>query len=147
MFKKSLALSLVSVLLTSTAQACLGGSWLQITSGSKTVVATYDITSGRMLAINRSYAVNKISEIISSGPEGMQLRDMCADGQCRQIDDINNKDILVNYSRYDLKQRRTVKSVKIIKNVTIGANAPVKRGMIPPGTDFNPLTVQSCSTK
>ena len=142
--KKSILTVLAATLLATGAQACIGGTWLQITtSNNRTVIATYDITTGRMIALNRSYTITGISEIL----ENDHSRDICADGLCRQIDDIEQAPILVSYSRYDSRQRRTVKGAKVIANVTIGANAPVAKGMISAGADFNPLTIQSCSKK
>lgn len=139
----------LTVMLTSISHACIGGTWLQVIN-NQDVVATYDITSGRMIALNKSYKIDRVSIVLedyTTEDVPTRLLDICADAICSQLDDINNAQVIINFSKYNSTQKRVESFVKVISNVNIGANAPIARGLIPKGTTSDPLTIQACSKK
>lgn len=120
--KKSVLLATGILLSSSIAMACLGGGSLQIIDqATKSAVATYDIRTGDMVARSRSFDVLKVQIA------GEKKSNLCVDSQCEELKDIKvAKDITVTYRQQMSDVRQTV----TIKNVLIGSNAPVARGMI-----------------
>lgn len=119
--KKSMILATGIVLSSSLAMACLGGGSLQIIDqATKSAVATYNIRTGDMVARSRSFDVLKVQIA------GEKKSNLCVDSQCEELKDIKvAKDIIVTYRQQMSGDRQSV----TIKNVMIGSNAPVSRGM------------------
>lgn len=121
--KKSMLLATGILLSSSLAMACLGGGSMQIIdAATKSAVATYDIRTGNMVARSRSFDVLKVQIA------GEQKSNLCVDSLCEELKDVKVAlDIIVTYRQQMSGDRQTV----TIKNVMIGSNAPVTRGMIP----------------
>lgn len=121
--KKSILLVTGILLSSSLAMACMGGGTLQIIdAATKSAVATYDIRTGDMVARSRSFDVLKVQIA------GQKKSNLCVDSQCEELKDLKEaSDIMVTYRQQMSGDRQTV----TIKNVMIGSNAPVSRGMIP----------------
>ena len=121
--KKSLLLATGLVLCSSIAMACLGGGTLQVVdTATQSAVATYDIRTGNMVARSRSFDVLKVQVV------GEKKSNLCVDSQCEELKDLKEpKDIVVTYRGQMNGERKSV----TIKNVMIGSNAPVTRGLIP----------------
>lgn len=122
--KKSMLLVTTGILLSSSfTMACLGGGSLQIIdAATKSAIATYDIRTGDMVARSRSFDVLKVQIA------GVKKSNLCVDSQCEELKDLKvASDITVTYRQQMSGERQTV----TIKNVMIGSNAPVSRGLIP----------------
>ena len=75
-----------------------------------------------MVARSRSFEVIKVQIA------DQKKSNLCVDSQCEELKDLKvAKDIIVTYRQQMSGDRKTV----TIKNVMIGSNAPVTRGMIP----------------
>lgn len=126
--KKFITTFLATVLLAASAQACLGGNLLQVmTEDEETVIATYNINSGELLAQNKSYSIDSMNVYDQS--VGEIHESICAgdEGHCKKLADVDRQDIVVRYSTYS--QGKLVHGSRVIENVSVGAHAPISRGM------------------
>ncbi len=125
---------------SSAAFACPGGI-LQVIgeiNDDPVVVASYSIRTGKLLASNKSLHIHDV-QVLNDNNETEDT--LCADGNCRQLSDVSNKNLLVTYSLFGTEGKLT----KVIRSVSLGANAPVAKGLSDPNPDL--LSVLSCSKK
>lgn len=122
---KNLLLPVLALMLSSSlASACIGGGMIQVIdkddAGVETVVANYDNHTGKMTSRNRSIQITsvKINRIKNSN--------LCVDAGCSQLKEVENKNIKFSYENME-----GVENSVVIRNVTISANAPRPRGMLP----------------